>query len=248
MQATDFSSFSPGSAALLLLFVGSSFPLHKEDSMIPLVVPILVAAVGLLLYSLWAAVSLEFVTPERLASSTIPHMTAARKILGETGRQVMGIVVISGTCGAINGLFLICRRVLAALPDPKKKSGLLTPAKQRWLLPPLFAVSTAIMMATGLAGDEFLEVLLRAALDLWLLYYCMLCLAAALWLKRTTGKLPLTGLLSALLLACGIGLAVMADEQRLQLILSMAAILIASALPVSCWSLINNFFATKPIP
>lgn len=71
-------SFSPTAPAMLfLLFVGSTLTGTKQTS------SVLVVLVGSMILLLWILTSLSYVTPERLASSTIPYMTASRKIMGD---------------------------------------------------------------------------------------------------------------------------------------------------------------------
>ena len=97
-------SFSFNSSAMmLLLFAGIAFSSNKQNPFFS------VPVIGFLIFSVWILASLSYVAPEQLASSTIPYMTAARKIMGEPGRYLMGIIIISGTCAAITGLMLLCR-------------------------------------------------------------------------------------------------------------------------------------------
>ena len=109
-QPGGFSSTS--SSTLLLLFVGSTATSLSNEKQQPF---LLVPVAGFVLFFFWILVSLAYVDPERLASSTIPYMTAARKIMGDPGRQIMGVIVINGTCAAITGLMLFSRRMLCGL-------------------------------------------------------------------------------------------------------------------------------------
>ncbi len=247
--AVESTAFTPTSVALpLLLFVASTFPRGQDDTPVSLAAPVLVPVVGILVYILWMSASLLYVEPQRLASSTIPYMTAARKILADPGRQIMGIVVISGSCAAINGILLLCRRLLAGLADQGNNSGATAARRLRWLLPPFFAVCTGAMMATGLAGDELLEVLLRGALILWLLYYCTLCLSAFFRLPKEEKRTNLTAVFSSLILLIGIGTLIAGDPRRSQLLLSIFAAFAGSGLLASCWFFINTLSKTKQTP
>ncbi len=219
-------------APLFLLFAGSTLGSNRER-------PFLIPIAATMLFVLWIVVSLIYVAPDRLASSTIPYMTAARKILGDPGRQIMGIVVISGTCAAYTGLMLAARRLLANIVNPKSGSQLLSVKMQRWLLPTLLALITGILMAKGLAGDELLEVLLRAALILWLLHHISLCISALAWLKKNR-TLPLAeGGASLAMVAALLGLFFSSTEQAKILIFTVS-ILGISALLAMIWFAVNR--------
>lgn len=239
---TGPSTFPPSSsAALLLLFVGGTLSSAKRWSLPR-------ATLAFVLLSLWIFASLRYVEHSHLASSTIPYMTAARKIMGDPGRQIMGIVVISGSAAAITGLILSCRQLLGDITSRVNKSPLFPPFLQRWLLPPLLALCIGISMASGLAGHEILEVLLRAALLLWLLYYTLLCLAALLRLKKEARPMPLTGLSSTLILIISLCILVSNHPQRTTLLLFIIAILGTSALLGGIPSLINKKSDHQPPP
>jgi len=192
-QPFSFASASP--AVLLFLFAGSTFSGKKQTP------SFLVPVAGFVIFFLWSFASLNYVSPERLASSTIPYMTAARKILGDPGRQIMGVVIISGTCAAVTGLMLLSKHMLSNISlKNETNSKLLNEKILRWFFPPLIATITGVLLVTGLAGDELLEVLLRSALILWLLYYSFLCLSALIWINKSSQTVPLPALLSTLFL------------------------------------------------
>ena len=91
----------------------------------------------------------------------------------------MGIAVISGTCGVVNGLFLLANRSLQQITDhiflPSNGSRLL---KER-IWPVIFSLFIGIFMASGLAGSENLDIYMYGALLFWLLTTGMHCFAAA---------------------------------------------------------------------
>jgi hypothetical protein len=225
-QPSGFSSAS--SATLLLLFAGSTLTGDRQR-------PFLIPITAFILFFLWILVSLSYVNPERLASSTVPYMTAARKIMGEPGRQIMGGVVISGTCAAITGLLLMSRRMLGNIVHTKNGTLLLSAKKQRWLFPPLIALSTGILMATGLAGDELLEVLLRGALILWLLYYTLLCLSALFRVKEKTQKIPVVYTLTTLILMAALCTLIISNPHRTEMLTFILTILGTSTLLAAVW-------------
>ena len=118
---------------------------------------------GILIF--WVMTALLQVDGRRLAGTSIAHLIIAREIGGQVGRLVMGLMIIAGTCAAVNALF-------------ESVAGLTRTLSQQGMLPPMhflpkamvlcMAVVAAFLMANGLAGEELLEVLIRAVLLLWL--------------------------------------------------------------------------------
>ncbi|MCF8057473.1 MAG: hypothetical protein K9K37_12660 [Desulfocapsa sp.] len=227
--------FSPGSAAtLLLLFAGSTFFQKKQQ-------PIgLVPATGFVIFFFWTIASLAHVDPDRLVSSTVPYMTVSRKILGNTGRQIMGLVVISGTCAAITGLILYCRQKFSLLVSKEMAPGFLSAKVQRWAFPPVIAVMTSVLLATGLAGDELLEVYLRGALLLWLLYHSLLCLSALLWIKKDSQTIPFPASISTLLLMTGLLTLLLTSPHRMTLSTFILSVLAISGLFTALLYIVNR--------
>lgn len=134
---------------------------------------------GFILLTLWGFVSLKYVPPARLAGSTIPYSISAREIFGQAGRVIMGIAVISGTFGLVNGLFLLAARSLRHMANhisPLSPSR----AAYSWRVScVIFSLCIAGSMAAGLAGSERLEIFIYGALLLWLLMVGVHCFAAA---------------------------------------------------------------------
>ncbi|MBL4901274.1 MAG: hypothetical protein JKY62_01310 [Desulfocapsa sp.] len=228
------SSFSSSAfASMFLLFAWSTFSSEKQQP------SVLVPVAGLILFSCWILVSLSYVDAERLASSTIPYMTAARRIMGEPGRQIMGIIVISGTCAAITGLLLVCRRMLwsvAGTTSHDSSSG----KALRWFFPPLIAIITGSLMATGLAGDEQLEVLLRGALILWLIYYDLLCLAAVLQTQKATQTIPIAGATCTVILLAAVFILISSNTHRMEMLRFLLSMFAISGLLSTIWFFINK--------
>lgn len=130
------------------------------------------------LFLAWAAVSLTVVPLERLAESSLPHMLAARGIWGEMGRKIMGVVVLGGCCGLVNGSFLAIRCLVPAAIHPREIDD---PALQGVgtgrLGVCLAAGAIAALLGAGLAGESRLEVWIRGSVILWLLGYVLFLLA-----------------------------------------------------------------------
>lgn len=232
-QPGQISAATLSSALLLLLFAGSNLFQEKEGSFFP------VPLIAVLVFMFWIFASLAHVDTERLASSTIPYMTASRKILGDTGRQIMGLVVISGSCAAVTGLMLLCRQQITDLAREHLVPQFMAKGGQRWLLPPLMAIASGICMATGLAGDELLEVLLKSALLLWLLHYCCVSLSAALLLKNESQTLPLPALLAPTLLLVGWFAIIFSSPYKTETLIFIISSLVASACLAAVWFFSN---------
>ncbi len=136
------------------------------DSTARLRLPLIGLAVAGLVLGAWNAAALQHVDPSRLAQTSIPHILAAKSILGPAGRVVMGVVTIAGAAAAVNLLFQAVARMTAVMAH-------------RALLPSVFAKpqltlvvltgATGLSMAVGFAGSDLLDVSLHAGLILWLI-------------------------------------------------------------------------------
>lgn len=132
----------------------------------------LLGALGLggLLFGVWGWASLTAVAPARLAESTVPHLVAARAILGEPGRMLMGLVVLAGSVSAVNALLGGSARVLAGMAQQAFLPAWLAAARGRLALL-LVALGPAAMMGLGMAGEPVTEVYTRAGILFWMLHY-----------------------------------------------------------------------------
>jgi len=177
-------SFTPDIAAgALLLFLGTDYatPEQQRDSRLPALAALFSS---LLLFLFWAMLSLQYIPTERLLSTTTPHMLVAREILGESGRFLMGIVVISGACGAVNALFLSACSTFAELAQRNLLVGHRPGRLQRHRYVLLFALLIGGLLMGGLAGHDIIESYIQASLLLWLLLFAMSCVAAGRILRR----------------------------------------------------------------
>ncbi len=189
-----FSFNLPVIAGSLLLFLGFDYatPDQENDSRTPALTALFFC---LLLFLFWSMLSLQYVDAKRLSESTIPYMLTAREILGEPGRYIMGIAVISGICAAVNGFFLLA---ISSLGDLSKRNLLPghPPGKlrrRRFVL--LFSLIIGAFLMAGLAGHDALETYIQASLILWLLYIGMQCIAAARMLSAVNSAPIWRGLL-----------------------------------------------------
>jgi amino acid transporter len=164
-----------GLLAGLLLFIGFELALFTTPYTARVTSPpgrlmVLGIVLAALVWCLWGVVSMRVVAPARLAESTVPHMVAARAIGGASGRVVMGVVVLAGTCATVHALLSAGAHMLAGMAE----HGLL-PAWLRWrqARPALLvlAAGPAMMLAMGMAGEPETEVYTRAGGLFWLLHY-----------------------------------------------------------------------------
>jgi amino acid transporter len=195
----------------------------------PLVFALALAAV---VFILWGAASLLHVPAAKLAGTTIPHTVAARSIMGQAGRVVMGVVVITGAAAAMNALYIALPGMAADMAARGLLPGFLHGRKGRGT--PLLAVMAgggALMMASGMAGEPVTAVLLRGAFLLWLMTYALIHLSV---LRRALkgfapGMTLLSPLLGGAVTLTGAMVLVSADEEAGTLVSFMAVVAAVSA-------------------
>ncbi len=191
MAAAGFSEFS-GSSPVgempfqgrglllpLVMVVGVEFAYVGYDGMkdgLPRVAPIAKILMGVVFFFiLWGIVMPLFVDPARLAQSFNPQMIVARQVLGQPGRLIMGAALIAGAAALVNGLLLVLHSQLAELLPVSWTAG--HPGQKKWLSAlgvVALATAPAVMMATGMAGEEMIDVYARVALVFWLLHYSLI--------------------------------------------------------------------------
>jgi amino acid transporter len=138
-------------------------------------------AAAVLVFGAWNLAALLRVDPSRLADTTIPHILAARAIGDQAGRLVMGVVVIAGACAAVNLQFRAVARMLAEMAAQKLMPAFIAPNPERPWRPLVgMAALTALLMTSGFAGSDALDMSLRAGLVLWLTAMGLSHLAALL--------------------------------------------------------------------
>jgi L-asparagine transporter-like permease len=128
---------------------------------------------------IWGLSAMAVVPPAKLESSTIPYMTMARKAFGQSGRYIMGMVVISGVFAAVNAIIYSVSTMTAQLAVAENKPERLVSLLDTRRVVLLFtAGASAMLMAMGYAGEPILETWIRASLVLWLAYYITVNIAA----------------------------------------------------------------------
>jgi len=120
----------------------------------------------------WGLASSAAVPLPKLRETTVPHMLAARQILGEQGRWIMGSVVLAGTCASVNALILSGAQMIAVMSKKGLLPDFLGSGQGRATVPViLIGAMISLMLAAGMAGDPRLDVYVRAGLLFWLLQY-----------------------------------------------------------------------------
>jgi amino acid transporter len=197
------------------------------------------------LLSLWGTVSLAHVPANRLAASSIPYTLAAREIAGQTGRILMGLVVIAGAGCAVIALFSATARMAASLARlnmlPRICRG---SARRNAVVISVLASAVTAMMAAGFAGEPELEIFIRAGFLLWLLHIVLVHLAAV----KTHDPNASTGtpagscltfwatVLAAMLIGAGAIYLWVTDADRVRLLVTMIAVWVAgTVMLVTVW-------------
>ena len=141
----------------------------------------MIAAVigGALILAFWGLSVMAVVPPERLESSTVPYMTAARKSLGQPGRYMMGTVAITAVFSALNAMMHSVSLMAGQLANLYKNSGGINqPTIFRPATVLLMTGASGVLMAMGFAGEPHLETWIRAGIALWMIYYIVVNVTA----------------------------------------------------------------------
>ncbi|MEN8212483.1 MAG: hypothetical protein ABFR31_12255 [Thermodesulfobacteriota bacterium] len=185
----DYSIDSLGLGTLflpLLLFIGFDlgFNIVNKSEQKPLknsnILFIAVIFMGML-FLLWGYVLLLYVPVGKLIDTSIPHMIAAKSILGDPGRFIMGGIVISGSLAAVHALFTTVSKQGSILFKIDKLPGNIKISK---IIILSLTLIIAGMMAGGLAGEDQLETFIRASFILWLILYAMISISHILTLGK----------------------------------------------------------------
>ena len=220
-----------------------------------------VAQIGLIaggaLFALWNTAALLHVGPDRLAQTTIPHLLTAKAILGPAGRIAIGLVVIAGACAAVNFLFAAVARMLARMAQQELLPSFLGRSAERpWAALVILSAATGLLMAVGFAGSDWLDISIRGALLLWLVFYALIHLAALLPGRKRQApagrseakfrKLRHTAVSLGMIVAAMLLVAV--DDAALSLLTASGATMtVAAALAAAGW-LAARWSGTPPKP
>jgi amino acid transporter len=197
---------------------------------------------------LWVVILRQHVGDVRLMATSISHIIAAREICGQVGRVVMGLVVIAGSCAAVNALFESVGRLAAAMRRHRMLPRIPHTPQVAILS---VAAAAAVMMAGGLAGMEQLETLIRATLLLWLAGYGLIPVRLLQLMRSGNGVVPPTRqktnrvglLITAMLTFGGVGILAVTDASAILVALIMTSAILGVLV---CGAL--NKWLTQPSP
>jgi hypothetical protein len=150
----------------LLFFLGGLQPQKRQPTSLQL---FFIFCAGATLLILWQTVAMGHIPHEKLASSTIPYILVGREILGQEGRIIIGIAIISGTCAVVNYFLHLATCTYSELMGDFSSLFITKTQMTRRAMAAIFSVTIGICMATGLAGEQHLEHYIYGALLLWLL-------------------------------------------------------------------------------
>lgn len=195
----------------------------------------------ILLLSGWMYVSARFVEPHRLMDSTIPYMVAAGKIGGEFGRVTMGIVIISGSFGAVQWLMRI---VSSAVSHMFIQKGGETIEKG---LTVLLAIGVGGMMAFGVAGTDLLEVYIRSSLILWMVHTGLMIFFGSLEAGKNKPLKATLGMITSTTILLG-SLALFLNQEKVIVAACFAvSMIIGAVLLVSILTVLNSYRGPEDI-
>ena len=195
-----------------------------------------------IVFTLWALASFFNVPLDELQASTIPYSRAARAIMGDEGRIVIGVVIIAGAASAVNVLLRGVGRMMTELAT----EGLLPRAFQlgegRDAGSIVFLAGLpAAFMLLGYAGEPRLLVYVKGALLLWLLHYALMHLSVILALKEKKGGLIyMMSLTGVLVFSASLVVLVYVSEGRAELLASMLYLMAAATVIVATFTLYNR--------
>jgi amino acid transporter len=198
------------------------------------------------LFLLWGIASLRYVPPERLSETTVPYMVVAREVLGQPGRIVMGIVLLSGTSAALISMLMAVARMasgMAAVRLLPSFIGKIPDSSPVSLI--LLAAGIAAMLGTGMGGEPDLEVYARGGFLFWLLTYAAVHLSVFMMWGPTSPRrdsprppgsrlLPATGCLFMLMSFLGL---IGAESQSGLLLKFMILLLICLSISIVLWKI-----------
>lgn len=236
-------------AGAMLLFLGYELIgyVHRGTGRVETIrfmrIGLLCSAILLLV---WNWVGLRLVPAERLTDTYIPHILVAKAAAGGWGRPIIGMVGIAGTVAAVNLIFRAVSDMLGAMAERRQMPAFFNAGTARPAALVLLAVVTAVLMAVGFAGSEHLDIALRAAMLLYLVFYGLVQLAVAIIGRRngTGSHLPL--LLSVLLLvAAGFALFEHTPQSRVMQWMAVFFIFACIAANIGRWLAANSRMAGR---
>lgn len=227
-------------ASSLLLFIGFNQTIESE---ITWGKRFMVLSAGVSMICFWAILSGFHISDVKLADSTIPYILAAKSIAGQTGRIIMGIVVIFGSAGMVNGLMIMAYQNIMQTGLITRHIGSQSSVKGKRLFAVLVAGIVGILMASGLAGEDILETYIFGSLLLWLLLTIMQIMESIYKRQSSNNnqntRFPVDGIVMISLPGFFIYL-LTSYSDFMHLIVFLSAAVSASMCTGVCWALINK--------
>jgi amino acid transporter len=128
-----------------------------------------------LVFCCWGWISVKYVPSSSLAETSIPYVKAARAVLGQWGRILMGLIVLTGSAAAVNALLMGVSRMIAAMTADGLLPSFLAKGKNEATIGLLLlTAAVAAMIGSGMAGEPILETYIKAGIWFWLLHYAVL--------------------------------------------------------------------------
>lgn len=188
-RATPLAYLTQLGVAGMLIFVGFDLAgFSGEDGCNPAKAMIAAILLAGTIFICWGWVSTSYVTLGRLSDTSIPHVKAARAILGQPGRIWMGIIILAGVSAAVNALLIAVSRMMANMATEGMLPSFVAMGKnQTNIAVLLLSVGIAAMLATGVAGEPILEIYIKAGLILWLVHYAFI-LGAVMFVNMKTSS------------------------------------------------------------
>ena len=162
----------------------------------------------------------------------------------------MAIVIIAASCAAVNALFGNVSRTLTQVMDRVDGSQAFEHFARRqapWVL--VCGVGVALMLATGMAGTDAIDVYLRAGLYSWLL--CYAAVHSGLWILVNRQGAPndhvkkLQSAAGAVLMVLAFGILLIFDPERADLVRFMLATWTVLAALVLGGGFLSRFYMSK---
>lgn len=190
---------------------------------------------GFLLFLIWGVATLMNVSPERISDTSIPHLITARAVSSHYGREIMGLVIIFGSMGAVNALFTYVSFIAGEML-PQELSFKVNRGGYRTIVLFVIVLIIAGLLISGMAGEPEFETFIRGGIYLWLLNYGVIHLSIFVFYKQSEGEslksTPIKryfNLIASIIiigLYCGL---ILTDHERV-LILKFNGIIVGSAL------------------
>lgn len=125
-----------------------------------------------LFLSIFAYAALSVSGTEKLADSTVPYMIGARKILGQTGRYIMGGIIILGSYVAFNTILLFLKAPFVTLMDSHSSTRIpCSNLGKQAVAITIPALTVSVLLLRGYAGEPITESYIAGGFALWFVFY-----------------------------------------------------------------------------